>query len=119
MPNIIEHKKAADQIIELLNSGRYKVRSLILSRPVFVICGESGKARTWSVDLANEKLPNGEQIAASIGVYGCDDVNVAEHFIDNDCSVYKGARHIAYTVRNRHVGDQLAERGLPVVFMSE
>lgn len=116
MPKMAAHTRTADQIVELLNSKDYKIRS-ILTRYVFVICGESGKSRIWSVDLANEKLPKGEHIAASIGVHGCDDANVAEDFIHKDASDYKGAKHVAYTILNRNVGDQMAERGWPVVFM--
>jgi hypothetical protein len=117
MPNIVEHNKAADQIVELLNSGQYKLWALVFSRPVFVLCGDSGKAKAWPVLLANERLPKGQQIAVSRDLYECSDVDVAEQFLNNDATRYEGAMHIAYTVLNRHVGQQLAEGNWHVVFM--
>lgn len=112
------HQEAARNILELINSPHFKAECLI-SRPVFVICGVSGSGKTTAIELANEQLPEDEEVAESMDILGCQDADSAQQIIDDDESQYVGAKYIAYSTVSKSIAQKLAQNGRVRVIVVE
>ncbi len=110
-------QEAARKILELINCPIFKTECLI-SRPVFVICGVSGSGKTTAIELANEQLPEGEEVAESRDILFCQDADSAQQIINDDDSQYPWSKYIAYSTVNKSIAQDLAKTGyIRVIFV--
>lgn len=104
-----QYEKVVEKILSLLNSPEYKLKSVLLERNFFVLCGASGSGKTISIELVNERLPEGEQIAESLDILYCRDAGEIDHILAGGESSYEGCKYVAYSIVNKEVGRILAD----------
>ena len=110
-------QEAARKILELINSPTFKAECLIL-KPVFVICGASGSGKTTAIELANEQLPEDEEVAESMDILRCQDADSAQQIIADDDSRYPRSKYIAYSTVNKPIAQELAKNmNMRVIFV--
>lgn len=120
LPNNKRYEETASKIVNLVTSSKQKVLHLITGQSVIVICGLSGSGKTSSIELANQSLPEDEQIAESTALLCCQDADAAVRALRADEKYsYEGAKHVAYSIVRRSVGEELVrqEGGPPVIFI--
>lgn len=112
-----QYQQTISKIIDVVNSPQYKALNLITTRPVFVLCGVSGSGKSLSIELANAKLPDDEQIAESNALLWCANSDEAYRILLADDSRYQGAKHIAYSIVRKNIGIELSERFCTVIYV--
>lgn len=107
-----------NEVIELLSNKSRKVRQLLGCGSFFVICGVSGSGKTTVIKMANLRLPEREKIAESLDILFNKDIDAAIQILNDDNYSYEGAKHVAYSIVRKDMGESLMKRGVSVVFMS-
>lgn len=112
------YEKTVGKILDLLNSPEYKLKSVLLERNFFVLCGASGAGKTISIELVNERLPEGEKIAESLDILYCRGAGEVERILDGGESSYEGCKYVAYSIVNKEIGRILADsKACEVIFI--
>jgi hypothetical protein len=104
-----QYEKTVEKILGLLNSPVYKLESILLERNYFVLCGASGAGKTISIELVNERLPEGEKIAESLDILYCRGASDVERILAGGENSYEGCKYVAYSIVNKEIGRILAD----------
>ncbi|RYG34586.1 MAG: hypothetical protein EON93_07835 [Burkholderiales bacterium] len=83
----------------------------------FIVCGPSGSGKSRAIDLANQALPEDEQITESGELRSIVAPEEAAAVVDDRYLAYENSQHIGFSVWRKERGMAFERHGLKVFWL--